>query len=216
MLGKEVCKDFETKYLGEYHGLHCKSDTLLLSDVFENFKKMCPNVYELDPVKFLPAPGLAWQPALKKTGVKLELLTDIDMLVMVEKGIRGVICHVVYRYRKAKNKYMRDYDKSKESSYLKYWDVNNLYGWAMSQKLPVNDFEWIKDTSLFNEFFIKNYNEESDEGHFLEVDAQYPENYMNFIMTYDFLPERKKPWKVKKLITNLHDKNVYVIHIRKE
>ena len=115
------------------------------------------------------------------------------MLVMVEKGIRGVICHVVYRYRKAKNKYMRDYDKSKESPYLKYWDVNNLYGWAMSQKLPVNNFEWIKDTSLFNEFFIKNYNEESDEGHFLEVYAQYPENYMNFIMTYDFLPERKKP-----------------------
>ena len=70
---------------------------------------------------------------------------------------------------------MQNYDKNKESSYLKYWDVNNLYGWAMSQKLPVNNFEWIKDTSQFNEDFIKSYNEESDEGYFLEVDVQYPE-----------------------------------------
>ena len=97
------------------------------------------------------------------------------MLLMVEKGIRGGICHSIYRYAKANNKYMKDYDKNKESSYLQYWDVNNLYGWAMSQKLPVNNFEWIKDTSQFNEDFIKNYNEESDEGYFLEVDVQYLE-----------------------------------------
>ena len=75
---------------------------------------------------------------------------------------------------------MKDYDKNKESSYIKYWDVTNLYGWAMSQKLPVNNFEWIKDTSQFNEDFIKNYNEESGERNFLEVDVQYLENYMNF------------------------------------
>ena len=96
------------------------------------------------------------------------------MLLIVEKGIRGGICNTIYRYAKANNKYMKDYDKNKESSYLKYWDVNNLYGWAMSQKLPVNNFEWIKDTSQFNEDFIKNYNEESDEGYFLEVDVQCP------------------------------------------
>ena len=102
------------------------------------------------------------------------------MLLMVEKGIRGGICHSIYRYAKANNKYMKDYDKNKESSYLQYWDVNNLYGWAMSQKLPVNNFEWIKDTSQFNEDFIKNYNEESDEGYFLEVDVQYLENLHEF------------------------------------
>ena len=96
------------------------------------------------------------------------------MLLIVEKGIRGGICNTIYRYAKANNKYMKDYDKNKESSYLNYWDVNNLYGWAMSQKLPVNNFEWIKDTSQFNEDFIKNYNEESDEGYFLEVDVQCP------------------------------------------
>ena len=97
------------------------------------------------------------------------------MLLMVEKGIRGGICHSIYRYAKANNKYMKDYDKNKESSYLQYWDVNNLYGWAMSQKLPVNKFEWIEDTSQFNKDFIKNCNEERDEGYFLEVDVQYSE-----------------------------------------
>ena len=76
------------------------------------------------------------------------------MILLVEKGIRGGICHAIHRYAKANNKYMKDYDKNKESSYLKYWDVNNLYGWAMSQKLPVNKFKWIKDSSQFNEDFI--------------------------------------------------------------
>ena len=79
---------------------------------------------------------------------------DIDMILLVEKGIRGGICHAIHRYAKANNKYMKDYNKNKESSYLKYWDVNNLYGWAMSQKLPVNKFKWIKDSSQFNEDFI--------------------------------------------------------------
>ena len=144
---KRVCKDFEIKNLGEYHDLYVQSDTLLLADVFENFRNMCLEIYELDPAKFLSAPELAWQAALKKTKVKLDLLIDIDMLLMVEKGIRGGICHSIYQYAKANNKYMKDYDKNKESSYIQYWDVNNLYGWAMSQKLPVNNFEWIKDTS---------------------------------------------------------------------
>ena len=94
------------------------------------------------------------------------------MLLMVEKGIRGGICHSIYRYAKANKKYMKDYDKNKESSCIQYWDVNNLYGLAMPQKLPVNSFEWIKDTSQFTEDFIKNYNEESDEGYFFEVGVQ--------------------------------------------
>ena len=93
---KRVFKDFEIKNLGEYHDLYLKSDTLLLADVFENFSKMCLNIYQLDPAKFLSAPGLAWQAALKKTVVKLELLTDIDMLLMVEKGIRGGTYHVEF------------------------------------------------------------------------------------------------------------------------
>ena len=123
----------------------------------------------------MSALGLAWQACLKKTEVKLELLTDIDMLLMVEEGIRGGMCQAVYRYAKANNKYMKNYDKDIESSYLEYLDANNLYGWAMSQKLPVDGFEWIEenDLSKFNEKFIKSYNENSDKGYFLEVDVKY-------------------------------------------
>ena len=156
MCTKRVCKDFEIKNLGGYHDLYVQSDTLLLADVFENFSNMCIKIYEVDPAKVLSAPGLAWQAALKKTKVKLDLLTDIDMLLMVEKGIRGGICHFIYQYAKANNKYMKDYDKNKEWPYLQYWNVDNLYGWAISQKLTVNNFDWIKDTSQFNDDFIKN------------------------------------------------------------
>ena len=98
------------------------------------------------------------------------------MLLMVEKGTRGAICHSIYQYAKANNKYMKDYNKNKESSYIQYWDVHNIYGWTMSQKLPVNNFEWIRDTSQFNKDLIENYNKESDEGYFLDVGVQYLEN----------------------------------------
>ena len=124
--------------------LYVQSDTLLLADVFENFRNMCLEIYELDPVYFVSAPGLAWQACLKKTGVKLELITDYDMILMIEKGIRGGICQATHRYAKANNKYMKNYDKNIESSYIEYLDANNLYGWAMSQKLPVNGFKWVK------------------------------------------------------------------------
>ena len=135
------------------------------------------------------------------------------MLLMVDKGIRRGICHSIYRYPKANNKYMKNYDKNNESSYLQYWDVNHLYGWAMLQKLPVNNFEWIKGTSQFNEDFIKNCNEESDEGYFFEVDVQYPEKLQELHNDLPFLPERMKIKKVEKLVANLH-KTEYIIHIR--
>ena len=137
------------------------------------------------------------------------------MLLMVEKGIRGGICNTIHQYEKANNKYMKDYDKNRESSYRKYWDVNSLYGWAMSQKLPVNNFQQTEETSQFNEDYIKNYNEESDEGYFLEVDIQYPEKLHELHNDVPFLPERKKIKKVKKLVTNLYDKNECLIHVRK-
>ena len=94
---------------------------------------------------------------LKKKGIRLELLTHIDMLLMAEKETRGGICHAIHRYAKANNKYMKNHDKNIESSYLMYLDAKNLYGWAMSQKLPVDGFKWIKKLSEFNEDFIKNY-----------------------------------------------------------
>ena len=124
------------------------------------------------------------------------------------------MCHSVYQYAKANNKYMKDYDKNKESSYLQYWDANNLYNWAMLQKLPVNNFEWIKDTSQFIEDFIKNFNEENDEGYFLEVDAQYLEKLHELHNDLLLLPERMKIEKVKKFVANFYDETEYVIHIR--
>ena len=122
---------------------------------------------------------------------------------------------IIHSYAKANNKKrVKYYDESKESLYLNYWNVNNLYGWAMSQKLPVNNFEWIEETSQFNKDFIKNYNEESDEGYFLEADDHYPEKLHELHNCSPFLSERMELGKIKKLVTNLHDKTEYVIHVR--
>ena len=175
--------------------MHVQGDTLLLADVFENFRNMHFQVYDIDPARFLTATGLAWQAALKKTEIISDLLTEISLLLMVETVIRGGICHAIYRYPKANSKCMKDYDKDKESPCLQYLDVNNLYGWAMLQKLSVNDFEWIEDTSQFNEDFMKNYNEEIDERYFLEVDVQYSENLHNLHKNLPFL---LREWKLKR------------------
>ena len=104
---QKVCDVFEIKNLGEYHDLYVQSDTLLLADIFENFRNKCLEIYGLDPVYFVSAPELAWQACLKKTEVKLELLTDYNIILMVEKGIRSGICQAVHRYAKANNKYIK-------------------------------------------------------------------------------------------------------------
>ena len=138
------------------------------------------------------------------------------MLLMIEKEIRGGISQATYRYAKSNNKYMKNYDKNIKSSYLKYLDANNLYGWTMSQKLPVKGFKWVKQKKLskFNEDFIKKYDEDSNTGYFLEVDIDYPKELFNFHKDLPFLPERKKVEKVEKLICSIEDKEKYVIHIR--
>ena len=141
---KRVLKSLNNKNLGDYDDLYVQSDTLLLAHVFEKFRNKSIGIYELDPAYFLSTPGLAWQACLKNTEVKLELLTDVDMLLMVEKGIRGGICHAIHKYAKANNQYRKSYDKNKESSNIQYLDANNLYGWLMSQKLPVDGFKWKK------------------------------------------------------------------------
>ena len=131
---QKVFKKLKLKSLDDYHDLYVQSDTLLLADVFENFRNKCIEIYELDSAHFLSAPGLAWQACLKKIAVRLKFLTDIDMFLMVEKEIRVRICHAIHRYAKANNKLKKDYDKNIESSYVVYLDANNLYGWGMSEK----------------------------------------------------------------------------------
>ena len=206
---EEFCSDTV-----DYHDLYVQRDTSLLADVFEKFRDMCIDIYGLDPSYFLSAPGLAWQRCLKKTQVKLKLLTDYHMLLMIEEGIKGGTCQSTHRYAKADNKYMKNYDKNIESSYLTYLDANNLFGWTVSQKVPVNGFKWVNDLSRFNEDFIKNYNENSDVGYFLEVDVEYPKQLFSSNKELPFLPERKKLEKVEKLVCNIEDKEKYVIHIR--
>ena len=166
----------------------------MLTDIFENFRDRCINTYKLDPAHFLSAPGLAWQACLKKTGIELELLTDYDMLIMEEKGIRGGMCDAVYKYAESNNKYMKNYDKNKESSYLQYLDANNLYGWAMSQKLPVDSFKWIEKHNLskFGEKFIKNDDVNSSKGYILEADVEYPKNLQKLHRDFHFY---LKEWK---------------------
>ena len=213
---QKVWEVFKIKHLGEYHDLYVQSDTFLLTDVYENFRDRCIDTYELDPAHFLSAPGLAGQACLKKTKVKLELLTDNDMLMMVEKGIRGGMCNAVYRYAKANNKYMKNYNKNIESSYLEYLDANNLYGWAMSQKLTVDGFKQIGEDNLskLDDKFIKNYTENGDKGCILEVDVEYPKNLHKLHSDLPFLPERMKINKCSKLTCTMQNKENYVIHIR--
>ena len=132
---------------------------------------------------------------------------------MVEEGIKGGICHAIQRYVKANNKYMKDYDKKKKSSYIQYLDANNLYGKAMTEKLPVRGFKWVNDIFEINEKFVKSYNKNSDKGYILEVDVDYRSKLQNLHSDLPFLPERMVINNSKKLVCNLNDKKNYVVHI---
>ena len=147
---QRVWKEFKLKNVGEYHDLYLKTDVLLVSNVIEAFRNSCLGYYKLDPAHFYTSPGLAWQACLKKMGVRLELLTDPDMLLMFECGIRGGITQAVHRYAPANNKYMGEkFDPENVSSFLHYLNANSLYDWAMSQPLPTGGFKWVNDLSRF-------------------------------------------------------------------
>ena len=149
----------------------------------------------------------------KKSNAELELLTDNDMLIMFEEGTQGVMYQASYRYVKANNKYMNDYDKNIESSFIVYLDANKLYGYPMRKKLPVSDFKWIDDLSTFTENLIKSYDENSDKGYIFEVDVEYPKNLHKLHSGLPSLPERMKINNCTKLVCDIQDKENYPIHI---
>ena len=168
--------------------------------------RICLGINELAPAHFSSA---SWQAALKKAIVELDLLTNIDMFLMEEKCIRGGIFHAIYQYTKANNKYVKDYEKNIESSYLMYWDVNRLSGLPiLLQKLPVGGFKWVENTSQCSKDFIKNYNQDTDERYFLEVDVEYTEKLHNLHNNFPLLPEIMKNEKVEKLVANLQIKKL--------
>ena len=141
---KDVWNTFNLKNMGEYHNLYLRSDVLLLADVFENFRVACLKNYQLDPAHYVSSPGLSWDALLKMTGINLELLTDIDKQLFIEKGMRGGISIITHRYAKANNPYMKFYNPEDDTSYIMYLDANNLYGWAMIQPLPYGGFRWVE------------------------------------------------------------------------
>ena len=205
---QDVFGVFECKNLGEYTGLYCKSDVLLLADVWEAFVDVCLEKYELDPSHYITAPSLFNDAMLKMTGVELELLTDIDMYLFYEKGVRGSISTVMGRYAKANNPYMNDYDPKVPTSYIQYLDANNLYGWAMSQSLPVGGFKWLSEKEIRSYEKLPGSIREC----VLEVDLEYPVELHDEHNEYPLAPEGVKVNGTRKLIPHLGGRKNYVVH----
>ena len=221
---QNVWNTFNLQNMGEYHDLYLKTDILLLTDVFENFRKTCLTYYKLDPLHYITSPGLAWDAMLKMTGINLELITDIDMQLFIEKGLRGGISYIAHRHAEANNKYMKNFDLDKLISYIMYLDANNLYGWAMSQPLPYRNFRWVESNNVIPK--------RKGIGHIYEVDLEYPEELHDLHNDYPCAPEKikvtddmlsdycreiKNKFKissgnVNKLIPTLNDKKNYVLH----
>lgn len=207
---QSIWTSFGVETLGEYLDIYLKTDVLLLADIFQNFRKTCHKIYNLDPLHYCTAPGLSFDAMLKHTAVKLELFTCSEMYHFVEKGLRGGVAVCSGRYAEANNKYMGNlYDATKPSSYLLYLDVNNLYGYSMSSYLPYEGFKWISP----EEFDINTPND-SDTGYILEVDFEYPKELFELHSDFPLAPEHLTPpgSKNSKLMTTFYDKKNYVIH----
>ena len=203
---QKVWEEFGTRDLGYYYELYLRTDVVLLANMYEAFRDTCLRHYSLDPAHFYTSPGLAWKACLKCTGTKLELLTDPDMLLMFEWGIRGEITQAVRKYASVNNKYMGDrFDPNSESSYFQYLDANSLYGWAMSQPLPTGGFKWVQISELATR---------TDKGYVLEVDVSYPKELHNPHNDLPFMCKRMEIDGVEKLVPNLRDEKNCIIHIQ--
>jgi hypothetical protein len=233
---KELWSTFKLKNLGELHDLYMESDVLLLTDVFEGFRRWSLLKYRLDPAHYNTAPGLSWSAALLLTKRRLEIPTDPNMHLFFDKGTRGGASEVKEPYAKANNERFEHFDRELMRSYLFMVDCNNQYGWAMSQYLPTGGFKWMDLDTTCTEFwtnFILNLNDKSETGYFFEVDLEYPKELHDKHDAYPLAPEHveiknemlsdyqknlAKDLKIKvggrKLCLTLQDKKDYICHYR--
>ena len=221
---EKVWETFECKTLKDYHMLYLKTDVLLLHDCIMNFRKVIYNNYGIDMCYHYTTPGLTWDCGFKKTKQKIELLQDVDMFLMFEKMIRGGFSGTLGdRYVEANNKYLPNYDETKKSNYIMYFDENNLYGWSMCESLPTGNFNWE------NEEYYK-----SGKPCIVEVDLEYPKDVQLKTWKYPLMPQnrsinneelskhqkellsklKEKNPKDSKLILDLHDKEKYVVYYK--
>ena len=231
---QEVWKMFAIQTLGEYHDLYVKCDVLLLADVFESFRELSLLHYKLDPCNFYTSPALSWVACLKISKVELELLTDPDMHLMIEHGVRGGISVISHRHFKANNPYLSDYNTNLPHSYILYLDANNLYGWAMSQPLPTHNFRFLSTDEILD-LNIMELDPLGEIGMILEIDMNYPDSLHYYHNDYPLAAESKlitkdmlSPYakrlidhlgvegvgKTPKLVPNLLHKEKYVVHYR--
>ncbi|XP_055308704.1 uncharacterized protein LOC129572714 [Sitodiplosis mosellana] len=212
---QNVWHTFGIQTLREYTDHYLKTDILLLADIFENFRDNCINLYELDPAHYYTLPGYSWDCMLKYTNVEIELLKDIDQLMFVERGLRGGISQCSNRYCKANNKYIgADYNPEKPSNYLLYLDINNLYGWAMSQALPLSQFRWNTDIYASVDVFeieLMNMADDAPFGFILEVDLEYPQNLHDQHNDYPFCCEHMNVVKNEKKVLDPGDEKRFIV-----
>lgn len=213
---KNVWDKLKCQTILDYSNIYMKTDILLLADVFESFRDLCITTYKIDPIYYISTPSLSWSIMTYMTKVKIELFTDIDMLLFIEGGIRGGLSVCTHRHALANNKYMQNYDPSSTDTYLMYFDVNNLYGYAMSQTLPLCGFRWLTQSEINTlRGEIENISSDAPIGYILEVDLTYPPALHDLHSDLPFCPEHlptKEGGKEKKLLATLYDKTKYPIH----
>ena len=167
------------KNMGDYHDPYLKKDVLLLVDVFEQFIDTWLKDYRLDLCHYSSSPGLSWDAMLKVTSIKLEKISDLDKYLFIGKGLRGGVSYIAKRYAKANNKYTENYDSKNPSTFISYLDMNNLYGWAMSEYLLYEEFEWLKNVVGFD---VKSISKKNEIGYFLKLTLNILTNYTNYTM----------------------------------
>ncbi|XP_054281419.1 uncharacterized protein LOC128999086 [Macrosteles quadrilineatus] len=209
-----VWNTMKFKNFGEYHDFYLTLDTCLLSDVINSFRDICYKHYQLDINHFFTAPSLTWQAMLKHTAIDIELMTDIDMVLMIEESIRGGLVQSSRRWAQANNEFLAhpaDYDPNKEKAWLLYLDAVNLYGYALKQPLPVGNFQWVENPDSLN---WSNLPSDAPTGYILECDVEVPDSIHDKLNDLPPLPERAKPpgSKVEKLIATLYKKEHYIAH----